>query len=66
MGSLDPSLIDFDAELGPIPEVDQAVDQAITGHGKYAEGLLEQLEDEAWFAASIAADALSQEDQAEA
>lgn len=63
---LDPSLLDFEAELGPTPAVDQAVDQAITGYGKYAEGLLGQLEDEAWFAAATAADALSQEDQAEA
>ena len=61
---LDPSMIDFDAELGPLPAVDAAVDQAAAGHGKHAEGLLSQLEDEAWFAASVAVDALSQEDKA--
>ena len=60
---LDPSLIDFNAELGPVPAVDAAVDQAMAAHGKHAEGLLSQLEDEAWFAASVAVDALSQEDK---
>ena len=61
---LDPSMIDFNAELGPLPAVDAAVDQEAAGHGKHAEGLLSQLEAEAWFAASVAVDALSQEDKA--